>query len=1349
MILGSIDTTTDRKGKITVIDSGLLTKTEYEVVGTQIRETNFTGTLNSGGTPAVIYTPVGSPVNYNFGDSIQYAMPTDLHYVWTEGQEKLQLDKRIYEKRSFNLFGDFLADELARDNDWKHQEIIELDDEPLLESETRERERPTDPSGLVPAYANGSAYSIAYEQRRDTSVELFTNISLVRDPAEATGSVYRYIGATNPADLVLADVDYGNTSNWINLSALDPDDPDYFDPATFEQDVSNNRFDSDYVNFEKTIDGPKCTGGGWLRTKTCTTKIDITTGIKDFYTHTLKADYPVDILFDQGPTTPITSIRSGGDILFQGNMRTPTAGTVTLQSFGGDVVSIPGVALFGPSPVVIAAKEVLLTVEGDQGPITVSAGLDIDITAISLDNLSSSLRVGTVTTTEGDVFLDAAHGIEPQSTTSIVRGEHVELTAIAGEIGNADIALPIDTSRTDGSTPPPSQGEPGGENGVPRGGLAANAKLDVRVREILGHLVLTEAERSTSPASVNSETGDVWIQVDTGSLLDGIDELFRPSTVLNTSEVAPDTLQFLQQGASQGHWNLESVNYTVSPGLIRFLFPHASTLGTTPDSFTVEFDNIIGDRVEITTAHLNQDVGELQDVVAINDPTRASGLSTAEKEILSLANAADVVGVQYQLYEFVAPDETNVDLLNEDYNNAARWTPIPVSHRTGITGSPRSVGTGQTVLVQFDLDFYGLYRYLGEDSVIDFAKENFNNPTQWQRLTPDHASDSGTPDVTTGQIVADKHEVDSVSIRLFDRVIVNAREALVVTANDRVAIGAPTAMLVERIEAGGWTRLTAGTNIVDIGVGEAAIATPDGLEMRAGSQINGSGGMSGGRLRTQIGPDGLVRADAAAGIELTQVATPSTVINGISMPVNDLFVSRAESSMFVDIDVTNGNMIVGRVLASGDVNLKASDNLVDAFDDTGAEVINVTTNNSAPPNGHVKLDAGGGIGTDTNFLDVSLLVGSLTTISVADQFIHSVRDISVEDMTSTTGDVTLRVEGAATIGVMNALAGDVTVIAEDAITDRDADAARDVYAVNVKLISSDSRIGELLNDVEIDTAIGGTLTAHALLDINIAETEDSLTIASVASDSAGHVRLAVLESSATGEDLIVPTTGSILVTDGALWLNVADNISIAGPVTAPRSYIRGDYLDADAAGSTINISGDFIGGNTIFLETGDGNDVISIPGVMVPTHIRTRGGDDDVTGGMAEDDIDGGSGVDFLRGGPGNDTLIAGLGVGDELHGGDDNDKLFGSDQGSETDPDFADAVRFGDVLDGGNGDDQIFALGGADLILGGAGNDWINAGTGSDSVTSSEMRSEPGRARRSRTAEASQSWTRRLRSSR
>ncbi len=1321
LILGNIDTTTNRQGRITIIDSGMLTKAEYIVDGGQIRETRSTGVLNPGDPvngidddadgdtddgqiPSIVYTP-GAPLFHNFGDSIQYLPPADLHYVWTEGQEKLELDKRVYEKKSFNLVGEFLADELAADNSWKSRQLINLDDEPLLESESASVEGAIGAGGeqLVPPYANGAAYSIAYDQRRDTSVELIPNVTLVRHPANASGVVYRYVAA-ELGDLILADIDYAADSDWADSGN---------DPAAFTEDPANSRYDSDYVNYEKDVWGPHCTGGGWLRTKTCTTKIDITQGLKDFYTHSLKADYPIDILFTAGTQTPSISLVSAGGLTFEANMLTPNAGTVLLSSSGGDIVSVPSVALFGPTPTVIASNgEVLLTIEGDQGALNVLAQGDIDITAISADNVSSSLAIGTVNSLSGNVYLNGPSGITAASGSSVILGETIELLASSGVIGSQSLPIRIDSNRSGGSL---------GGLGVfsalgPPDGFAAQANGNIAIEEISGDLILVSPIRSTANVSVESVVGDVRISVVDGSLLDGINELFKPVTTFSYGSLDPEDQQFINQGASSGLWSINAINFTVSPGLMTFLYPHAPTLGSSPSSFAVETTNIVADDVILTVPGSGGDVGVLRNTVAINNPLNHSSLSTTEKELLSIANASDVIGIHYALYEYLGANENNVDLEPQDFGDTGRWKKINVDFRTGAdTGvaNNKNVSTGDTVLVQFDVDDFGLYEYLGTTGSINLTAENYNVASRWQRVTADHSSADGSIQLDMGDFVFDKHVVESLSLRLFDKVNIDASGGLTVTANDRVAVASPTAMRIVRIEAGGDVRLTASTDIVDTGIAVAAIATKGQLEMRAGSQIKGTGGNP---LRTQIANSGLLRADAVAGIEVLQVAADTT-INGLPVPINSLLVSRADSMLAIDIEVAQGDMTVGRITSATSVDLTAAGSILDAFNDTGAEVVNVFTSNALiPPSGDVTLTAGADIGQSGNFLDIRIPLGKLISTSVGDQFIHSVQSLNVENVTSTGGDATLDVDGAANVQKISTLAGTTTIVADDEIVDIEADAASDIDAINVVLTSIDNRIGDLLNDLEINTANAGALSAVAALDISVVEIEGSLTVLQASSNTLGYVRLTVVESALLGEDLIVPVAGVITVADGALLLQVGDNVQIDGSVDAPKHYIFGDYRNLDPTGTTISILGTLSGGTAWI--SGDLNaDTMNLVGATSPLKIKGFGGDDTITGGSGPDEIDGGAGVDLIAGGPGNDVLIAGSGIGDQLHGNEGDDRIFGSDDGAETDPDFSDATRFGDLITGGPGNDTIWGLGGADHVDGGDDDDIIDGGVGSDMI--------------------------------
>ena len=149
----------------------------------------------------------------------------------------------------------------------------------------------------------------------------------------------------------------------------------------------------------------------------------------------------------------------------------------------------------------------------------------------------------------------------------------------------------------------------------------------------------------------------------------------------------------------------------------------------------------------------------------------------------------------------------------------------------------------------------------------------------------------------------------------------------------------------------------------------------------------------------------------------------------------------------------------------------------------------------------------------------------------------------------------------------------------------------------------------------------------------------------------------------------------------------------------------------------------FTGNDTI--DGGDGNDRVdgqdgedAIDGGAGDDLLRGGSGNDTVDGGDGDDQLHGDQGVDVLLGGDDDDFLIAGNGIGNRLAGGDGDDHLVGSDDGSD-DPDFSDAIPFGDILIGGRGDDTIEGLGGADVIDAGLGNDLVWGGNHGDQIVS------------------------------
>ena len=95
----------------------------------------------------------------------------------------------------------------------------------------------------------------------------------------------------------------------------------------------------------------------------------VQTGHKDLYTHTLKADYPIGILFGTSSANPSINISSHGGIRLLSSIYAPANGSISMISTGGSVVANEGAVVFGVSPSVIADQDVDLLIEGDKGAL--------------------------------------------------------------------------------------------------------------------------------------------------------------------------------------------------------------------------------------------------------------------------------------------------------------------------------------------------------------------------------------------------------------------------------------------------------------------------------------------------------------------------------------------------------------------------------------------------------------------------------------------------------------------------------------------------------------------------------------------------------------------------------------------------------------------------------------------------------------------------------------------------------------------------------------------------------------------------------------------------------------------
>ncbi|ETR64831.1 MAG: hypothetical protein OMM_15279, partial [Candidatus Magnetoglobus multicellularis str. Araruama] len=177
-------------------------------------------------------------------------------------------------------------------------------------------------------------YSIKFEQREDLRVALIKDVTEVK----YMGPVYRYIGEDG-VKIELTEADYSDEEQWRLLL------PNEYDANNWYPNPSNNRFNFDYKG-KATSTKSWETGGGWLQETTYHTKVTTTTGVKDYYTHTLKADYPISIEFVQQDDPGVT-INSKGNVSITGNIIEPEgAHSIELNS-QGSVVASDGVGLFG------------------------------------------------------------------------------------------------------------------------------------------------------------------------------------------------------------------------------------------------------------------------------------------------------------------------------------------------------------------------------------------------------------------------------------------------------------------------------------------------------------------------------------------------------------------------------------------------------------------------------------------------------------------------------------------------------------------------------------------------------------------------------------------------------------------------------------------------------------------------------------------------------------------------------------------------------------------------------------------------------------------------------------------
>ncbi|MFM7343380.1 MAG: hypothetical protein ACKO3Q_12025, partial [Betaproteobacteria bacterium] len=361
----------------------------------------------------------------------------------------------------------------------------------------------------------------------------------------------------------------------------------------------------------------------------------------------------------------------------------------------------------------------------------------------------------------GNVTITSFYGIEDASVlSSRIVGERVELDA-----GTGSVRATVDS------------------NVLGQGGLAARGAGSITLTEASGDLVLI-APDGWEGASVWSSASDVQLTAKSGAIVDGVNERAVSSPqaalqLLKDSGFSDEQLEAAGLG-NQAAMN-DKARYAMAPDLVKALLPHQDLLGQ-GESGGEEALNVQGQNIVLlsqgTVSSAKYGVGRSSDRVTIVNPSQFDALSTAHKQLLSQASAADVIETNYRRYVWLG-DEATVDLsVVGTFNNSLLW---------------REVAIGDTAPL----------------------------------LLPLLASSDGISDLAPGQWVQDQRDLISVTLQLNDNLNISASgDVAVKTSGDvvvraesdlRIAEGSRSGLDLFGVDAGGRLNLSAAGAITAMG----------------------------------------------------------------------------------------------------------------------------------------------------------------------------------------------------------------------------------------------------------------------------------------------------------------------------------------------------------------------------------------------------------------------------------------------------------------------------------------------------------------------------------------------------
>ncbi|MBM3376425.1 MAG: hypothetical protein FJY35_10075, partial [Betaproteobacteria bacterium] len=712
LAIDTVDVSENRVGKITITDSETLRREVFTVANgkwsTEVRQGQA---VTSGGATSINYNTVVSTTTNReakttaAGYSALYYNPVaGRYYTWTEGQAMTQTEVYTYEERSFNLIG-FNWDFLSPDSEAKDVSRKFTDGTPLLESEV---------ITVRADMANAPTLLVDYMRRANPAVELIKNKSLVRDVV--TNKLYEYVGDTGNVTFPVAN--FTDTGKWkfveqmsggkrsvLGTSVIaNPTDPTkwlyYFenqqsnrvkraDGTNWEPEKTDYKLDSTFNNQEITIKGPTKTGGGWLRETVITTVKTTVTGLKDFYTYSLRADRPIEISAFTGTTAPTVDIKTTGtlqllsNITFDDTLPDSEAEAFKPLALSADALEVSGTALFsGALPDIKANSDVIIKVKDPRGRLNVQAAGNIRVEQVQ-GRTNTPIKVGSVvaaTFQKDGQALPAGSSLVTSAGVSIRDAYDVEVIAVNGILGLGSAAnfvgASIQLDGGKGDVIALIDSAVLGSGGF--AGRALGTNTTISVKETAFDLNLIAPTAWVGLVSVEA-SGDVNLEAKAGAIRDAWFERFVPNartaqTNLAKSGATDATLEL--SGLGTAEQAADRAQYALSPDLIAVLMPH-EPIGNQGAVAAEEKLNVKGANVVLAAfdaSNAPASIGRVSDRVTIANPMNFNSLSAGDKALLAQASAQDVVDLSFKRYIYRGTGVASVDLSDpSQFLNPGLW----------------------------------------------------------------------------------------------------------------------------------------------------------------------------------------------------------------------------------------------------------------------------------------------------------------------------------------------------------------------------------------------------------------------------------------------------------------------------------------------------------------------------------------------------------------------------------------------------------------------------------------------------------------------------------------------------